>query len=111
MVTRWDSVHLTTAFSLIYKHPLGRVETTVEALPCEPRTMRLLGFEEPITMLVKEHILYDVDGIPRDVSYCQYRSDRVSFSISSTSPSPSGPVATPTFSSESPPGAASRPSG
>ena len=45
--------------------------------------MRLLGLQKPVTMLVKEHILYDVDGVPHDVSYCHYRGDRVSFNISS----------------------------
>jgi GntR family transcriptional regulator len=75
---------LATAFEFIYYKPLGRVEITVEALPCEPRTMRLLGLREPVTMLVKEHVMYDVDGVPQDVSYAHYRADRVSFSINST---------------------------
>ena len=81
----WDECpDIATAFEYIYGAPLGRVDTTIEALPCEPRTMRLLGLKKPVTMLVKEHILYDVHGIPHDVSYCHYRADRVSFNISSS---------------------------
>jgi len=74
---------LATAFELVYGAPLGRVEMTIEAMPCEPRTMRMLGLQEPVSMLVKEHVLYDVDGVPHDVSYSHYRADRVSFSMSS----------------------------
>lgn len=74
---------IATAFEFIYRVPLGRVEITIEAVPCEPRTMRLLGLREPVTMLVKEHLMYDVHGMPHDVSYSHYRADRVSFNISS----------------------------
>jgi GntR family transcriptional regulator len=74
---------LRTAFEHIYGTPLGWVETTIEARPCEPRTMRLLGLNERIPMLVKEHVMYDVDGVPHDLSYSHYRADRVSFTVKS----------------------------
>ena len=80
----WDECpDLATAFEHIYGAPLGRIDTTIEALPCEPRTMRMLGLDNPVTMLVKEHIMYDVHDVPHDVSYCHYRADRVAFNISS----------------------------
>jgi GntR family transcriptional regulator len=80
----WDVCpDLRTAFEYIYGTPLGWVETTIEARPCESRTMRLLGLNERIPMLVKEHLLYDVNGVPRDLSYSHYRADRVSFTVKS----------------------------
>jgi len=81
---RWEKLPgISTTFELIYGVPLGHISTTVEALPCEARTMRLLGLTEPLPMLVKEHIFYDQDGTPRDLSYSHYRADRVSFTIES----------------------------
>ena len=80
----WDSCpDLRTAFEHIYGTPLGWVETTIEARPCEPRTMRLLGLDERLPMLVKEHVMFDADGVPRDLSYSHYRADRVSFTVKS----------------------------
>jgi GntR family transcriptional regulator len=74
---------LRTAFEHIYGTPLGWVETTIEARPCEPRTMRLLGLDERLPMLVKEHVMYDTQGVPRDLTYAHYRADRVSFTVRS----------------------------
>jgi GntR family transcriptional regulator len=70
---------MSTAFEAVFGLPMSHVDTTIDAVPCEARTSRVLGIPEGSPCLVKEQILYDVTGRPQEFAYSHYRSDRVSF--------------------------------
>lgn len=72
---------LHTAFIAVFGLPLGRVETTVEAVPFEARTSRVLGVPIGSPALVREEVLYDVEGMPQEFAYAHYRADRVSLMV------------------------------
>jgi GntR family transcriptional regulator len=72
---------LQTAFRAVFGLPLGHVQSTVEAVPLDSRTSRILGVGEGSTSLVKEQILYDIEGTPQEFTYAHYRADRVSFMV------------------------------
>jgi GntR family transcriptional regulator len=55
---------------------VGRVETTVEAVPCEPRTSRLLGVEPGAPILLRERLVFGADGKPHELSFTHLRGDR-----------------------------------
>jgi GntR family transcriptional regulator len=72
---------LPTAFNIVFGLPLGHVQSTVEAVPLDSRTSRILDLPVGSTSLVKEQILYDISGIPQEFTYAHYRADRVSFMV------------------------------
>jgi GntR family transcriptional regulator len=59
---------------------LLRQECTVEAIPCDARTSRLLEIAENDPVLLREIVLRDTDGAPRVRAFQINRSDRVAFS-------------------------------
>ncbi|CAO5246591.1 GntR family transcriptional regulator [Frankia sp. AgKG'84/4] len=67
-------------FRRLFGAPLGTAETVVEAVPCEERTARLLGVEKGSPALLREVLVRDRSGHPREVSYTYYRGDRVALS-------------------------------
>jgi GntR family transcriptional regulator len=72
---------LPTAFKFVFGLPLGHVQSTVEAVPLDTRSSRILGVPVGSTSLVKEQILYDTAGTPQEFAYAHYRADRVSFMV------------------------------
>jgi GntR family transcriptional regulator len=70
---------LATAFEHGFGVPLGTVESLVEAVGADALTAELLGVPEGAPLLVREVLLVDADGLPRDLSYTHYRADRICF--------------------------------
>lgn len=73
---------LDTAFEFVWGPPVGRVDTTINALVLESRTCRLLEAPEGTPGLVKEQVVHDADGVPQEFAYSHWRADRVSFTVS-----------------------------
>jgi GntR family transcriptional regulator len=69
-----------TSFTRTYGVGMGSVESSVEALPCEAQTARVLGIEEGAPVLVKEMVLRDVYDRARGICYIHYRGGAVSLS-------------------------------
>lgn len=78
---------LATAFRAAYGVGLGPVESLVEAVAADPMTADLLGIATGAPVLVREVLLVDEHGVPRDLSYSHYRADRICFT-STTQPGP-----------------------
>jgi DNA-binding GntR family transcriptional regulator len=74
---------LSVAFESLFGVPFGLSETIIEARACEERTSRLLGIPEGSPVLMREVLLRDRDGVPRELSYTHYRADRVCLSVPS----------------------------
>jgi GntR family transcriptional regulator len=55
---------------------IGRVETTVEAVPCEPRTGRILGLAPGAPILLRERRIFGTDDRPYELSFTHLRGDR-----------------------------------
>lgn len=72
---------LRSAFPFVFGRPLGRVDTTIEASACEPRTSRLLGIPVGSPVLVREQLLVDSCGSPQEFTFSHYRADRVAFTV------------------------------
>jgi GntR family transcriptional regulator len=70
-----------TAFKAIFGLALGYVQSTVEAVPLDSRSSRILDVPVGSTSLVKEQTFYDVAGTPQEFGYAHYRADRVSFVV------------------------------
>jgi GntR family transcriptional regulator len=70
-----------TAFESLFGVPIGDRDTVVEARSCDERTSRLLRIPEGSPVLMREVLLRDSGGTPRELSYTHYRADRVSLSI------------------------------
>jgi GntR family transcriptional regulator len=75
-------LNLDTAFEFVWGPPVGRVDTTINALVLEARTCRLLEAPEGTPGLVKEQIVHDAAGVPQEFAYSHWRADRVSFTAS-----------------------------
>lgn len=55
----------------------GSSETVLEAVKCEAHAAQLLDILEGDSVLLRQMIVRDVDGLPWSLSYTHYRSDRV----------------------------------
>lgn len=55
----------------------GSSETVLEAVKCEAHAAQLLNINEGDSVLLRQMIVRDVDGLPWSLSYTHYRSDRV----------------------------------
>jgi GntR family transcriptional regulator len=69
-------VALEESFAALHHTPMGLVEATLEAVPCEGRTATLLGVCVGAPVLLHELALLDTHGLVREVSYTHYRGDR-----------------------------------
>lgn len=67
-----------STFEVTYGVPLGSIESSVESLPCDLQTARLLEIAEGDPVLVREMVLRDVDGRVRGICYVHYRGGAVS---------------------------------
>jgi GntR family transcriptional regulator len=68
---------LTSAFEAAYGVPLEIVDTTVQAMGCEPRTARRLGLEPGAPVLVRSRLLMDATETFREFSYTYWVDGRV----------------------------------
>ncbi len=60
----------------VFGTEIGKVETTVEAVPCEPRTSRILGLAPGAPVLLRERRVFGTDGRPYELSFTHLRGDR-----------------------------------
>ena len=66
------------AFGVSY----GSSETVLEAVKCEARAAQLLGIAEGDSVLLRQMIVRDTEGLPWSLSYTHYSGDRVALSTS-----------------------------
>jgi GntR family transcriptional regulator len=59
-----------------------KVETTVEAVPCDTRTARLLGITSGSPVLLRERMVYGPGGRPLELSFTHLRGDRTALKLS-----------------------------
>lgn len=88
MVT--EVADLATAFETANGVALASVESLVEAVSADPLTAELLGVPHGAPLLVREVLLTDADGLPRDLSYTHYRGDRICFTNRAVPPFQTG---------------------
>jgi GntR family transcriptional regulator len=72
-------IRLPDLFRRSYGTALGSCASTIEVAPCEGRTAQLLEIEEGAPVLMRQQLLRDVTGRPREVCHTHYRADRVEF--------------------------------
>jgi GntR family transcriptional regulator len=76
----WEtSVPRNEAFARVYGGAVGSTKTVTTAIQLEPRTCRLLGAPQGTPGLVHEQTMYDLDGVPRELAFANWRADLVSF--------------------------------
>jgi DNA-binding GntR family transcriptional regulator len=71
----FDEVFLRT-----YGSPLDRIDCTIQAVSSDERTARLLEIAPGSAMLLKERLLWDASGVPRELSHTYYIASRASLS-------------------------------
>lgn len=64
-------------FELLYGERPGRSEVTVEAVPCDLTTSRVLGVETGTPVLLRETLHRDRRGTPKAISHAHFRGDRL----------------------------------
>jgi GntR family transcriptional regulator len=74
-----DETHMpsASAFERFFGVPNGEVESTIEALPAERETARVLGIPVGAPVLFRESVHRDGHGQPRMLVYAHYRGDRI----------------------------------
>jgi len=78
-----------SAFEHFYQAPFAHGHSSIEAVPCEPRTAELLHLAQGSPVLLKETISYDETDRARSLSFTHFRGDRVSLQMDSATPNPS----------------------
>jgi DNA-binding GntR family transcriptional regulator len=76
-----EVIPVPVAFEQVFGVPMGRAESSVEAIAAGASASRLLDVPEGAPVLVQEQLLRDINGVPRELSYTHYRSGRVSLAI------------------------------
>lgn len=56
---------------------LGRIDTTVQAITAAPEVARLLDVRDGVVLLLKERLLTDVSGVPREFSMTHFVASQV----------------------------------
>lgn len=74
------AMRLEDAFDYAFGSPLGRVDTTIEAETCDAKTARLLKVSEGSAILVSRQVMYDDEGVPRELAFTHFRGDRIRLS-------------------------------
>jgi GntR family transcriptional regulator len=74
----------TGSFVRRFGREVGSVESSIEAVICEPRTGGLLQLPDRSAVLLRETIIRDCDGRARELSYTHYRADRVALTFAET---------------------------
>jgi len=70
-----------SAIRELFDVEIGRVQATVEAVPSDPRTSRLLGIASGAPILLRERTVFDTEGQPRELSFTHLRGDRAALSV------------------------------
>lgn len=70
---------LAGAFESAFGCALGQVNTSVEAVACDPRTAKFLALPEGAPILLSERDLRDREGMTHEVSYTYYSGAAVHF--------------------------------
>jgi DNA-binding GntR family transcriptional regulator len=70
-------------FEQTYGVPIDRIDCNIQAVSCDERTARLLEVEPGTAMLLKERLLWDADGSPRELSHTYYIASKASLSTTS----------------------------
>lgn len=65
------------AFARLFGRPLAETEIDIEAVEAEEETARLLRIEPGAPLLVREMTQRDIGGLVRQVTFTQFRGDRV----------------------------------
>jgi GntR family transcriptional regulator len=65
----------------LYGTEVARIQTTVEAVPCDPRTARLLGIAAGAPILLRERTIIGTDNRPHELSFTHLRGDRAALSV------------------------------
>lgn len=73
-------VDLPTLFEKLFDSELAEIETSIQAVRCEPNTALALGIEAGTPVLLREAVTIDGAGRSRILNYTHYRADRVSMS-------------------------------
>ena len=73
---------MAAGFEAVYGVPLGRIETILDAAACDIDTALLLQIEPGSTVLMREQVLTDIEGVVQEYTFSHYRADRVSFPLS-----------------------------
>lgn len=72
-----DGAPTVATFADRYGRPAGRAHTAIEAVRADKRTATAMSIQQGSPMLARELVLEDVDGVVRELSFTQFRSDRV----------------------------------
>lgn len=73
-------------FECAYGSPLARIDCSVQAVSSDERTARLLKVPTGSALLLKERLLIDADGVPREFSHTYYIASRTALTTTSYSP-------------------------
>lgn len=76
----YSGARLAEIFPRLFGVQLGRVENTIEAVPCEERSAAVLGVPVGSPILLRELLLRGADGIAYSLTYCHHRGDRIALS-------------------------------
>ncbi|SNS38008.1 GntR family transcriptional regulator [Rhodococcoides kyotonense] len=68
---------LGNAFARLFGRPLAETEIDIEATPADADTAALLRIDVGAPLLLREMTQRDVDGVVRQVTFTQFRGDRV----------------------------------
>ncbi|GAA1855103.1 phosphonate metabolism transcriptional regulator PhnF [Pseudonocardia ailaonensis] len=70
---------IATTFEMIYGRPFGGMQTWIDAVGADEETAALLGVSPGASLLVRDQVLSDSDGVVHEFAYAHYRADIVSF--------------------------------
>lgn len=79
-LTLSSSIGFDDLFLQTYGSPLDRIDCNVQAVSSDERTARLLEVAPGSALLLKERLLWDADGVPRELSHTYYIASRTSLS-------------------------------
>jgi DNA-binding GntR family transcriptional regulator len=63
-------------FRRFYGAPLGVRRRSVQAITADPATARTLDVPEGSPLLLQELLMFDANGVPRELRHTHYRADR-----------------------------------
>ncbi|MDO8383183.1 MAG: GntR family transcriptional regulator [Microbacterium sp.] len=73
-------------FERAWGSPLARIDCSVQAVSSDERTAKLLNVEAGTTLLLKERLLWDATGTPREFSHSYYVASRTALTMTSWAP-------------------------
>ncbi|MCR1785849.1 GntR family transcriptional regulator [Nocardioides carbamazepini] len=67
-------------FEILYGRPFGWSSSVLAAIPCEDHTALSLEVGAGAPVLLRESVVFDIDGVAQELSYTHLRSDRIALS-------------------------------